>query len=170
MPAFSVFPSLFGPENIVFLLITQLMGGTKFHLRIPSCLVIRVGDKCSYLPRQKKNFAITCPISQLKCSITELSENKNGISTLALSSSLILKCITSLIIFWALISAETHRYKSHMDLNVLWSWELGDYVMSFHFSLQLFLLFNLLSFLCVCWPLDILFFNTKFYSNKAQNT
>lgn len=57
-----------------------------------------------------------------------------------------------------------------MDLNVFWIWELGDYVMSFHFSLQLFLLFNLLSFLCVCWPLDILFFNTKFYSNKAQNT
>lgn len=56
--------------------------------------------------------------------------------------------------FLALISAETQRYEPHTDLNVLWSWELGNYILSSHFPLELFLLFKLmLGVFSVCWPL-----------------
>lgn len=55
--------------------------------------------------------------------------------------------------FLALTSAEAQRYESHMDLNVLWIWKLGDYILSFHFPLELFLLPKLmLDTFCACRP------------------
>lgn len=68
--------------------------------------------------------------------------------------------------FFALISAETHRYESNMDLNALWNWELGDYILSFHFPVELFLLFKLKILFVLAF--HILFFNTKFYPNNTQ--
>lgn len=72
-----------------------------------------------------------------------------------------------------------------MYLNVLCSQNLRDYILSSHFSLQLFLQSNLEDYsscVCVCvyvgmcvhasayWPLYSPVSNTKFYQNKAQNT
>lgn len=60
--------------------------------------------------------------------------------------------------FLTLISTEIKRYESHMDLNALWSWELADYILSFHFLLELLSLFKLMLgiFVCVCLLYSIL--------------
>lgn len=65
------------------------MSVTGSHLQIPSCLVIVAGDMSSYLPRQKNEFEISGPVSQAKCSITELSEKISGITSFSFSSDLI---------------------------------------------------------------------------------
>lgn len=54
-----------------------------------SCLVIVAADTSFYLPSQKNEFEISGPVSQTKCSITELSEKMSDITTLSFSSKLI---------------------------------------------------------------------------------